>query len=170
MKITNDKKTLVLDSSYLPRSIVDVERGFVIHFKGNAEIVEYYPTYFKTVNSNKVYQKPSVIRANKFVNMEYKKVPLTRKNIFRRDNHTCVYCGNANTKKLTLDHVIPRSKGGVDKWENLVTCCYSCNQEKADLTLQEWGKENPQPRRPHYLMLVKTLYKIPENWKKYLLF
>jgi len=169
MKI-NDKKTLVLDSSYLPRSIINVERGFVICYKGNAEVVESYPTHFNTIKKDQVFVKPSVIRVFRFVNMEYKKVPLTRKNVFRRDNHTCVYCGNNNPKKLTIDHVVPKSKGGRDRWENLVTSCYGCNQEKANLTIEEWGKENPEPKRPHYLMLVKTIHKIPENWEKYLLF
>lgn len=166
----NDSKTLVVDSAYMPRSIINVERAFVIHYKGNAEIVENYPTHFNTVSKSVIYPKPSIIRVFRYVNVGYEKVPLTRKNIFRRDNHTCVYCGANNPKNLTLDHVVPQSKGGKDTWNNLVTCCYSCNQEKADLTLEEWGKDEIKPMRPHYLMLIKQIHDIPESWKPYLLF
>jgi 5-methylcytosine-specific restriction endonuclease McrA len=94
---------------------------------------------------------------------------LTRENIFKRDNYTCVYCGyNDNTRKLTIDHVIPQSKGGPNTWDNLVTACGKCNGEKADLTLEEFGKEIPVPVRPHYLMLMKSVSYIPDNWRPYL--
>jgi 5-methylcytosine-specific restriction endonuclease McrA len=79
-----------------------------------------------------------------------------------------VYCGCENRKTLTLDHVIPQSKGGPNKWGNLVTACKKCNNEKADLTLKEYGKPIPKPQRPHYLMLLKKTTFIPDEWKPYL--
>lgn len=166
----NEKKTLVLDSSFMPRSIVSVERGFVIYYKGNADIVEAYPSNFKTQRTDIVYPKPSVIRINRFVNMKYKRVPLSRVNVYRRDGWKCVYCERDNPNQLTLDHVIPKSKGGKDRWDNLVTCCFDCNQRKGNLTVEEWGKDEPKPQQPHYLMLLKTTKEIPNEWKKYLLF
>lgn len=163
-----DSKCLVVDASYLPRSIISTERAFVIVYKGNAEVVSAHPTYFKTVHKELAYPKPSIIRVFRNIKMEYTKTPLNRQNVYRRDNHTCVYCGNKDQGKLTLDHVVPRSKGGKDTWDNLVTSCYDCNQEKADLTIEEWGREHPKPRRPHHLMLMKTIKYIPKEWEPYL--
>lgn len=165
------KKALLLDSSYSARNIISTERAFVISYKGNAEIIQNHPVSFKLVNPELDILKPSVIRVYDYINMPFQKVSLTRENIFRRDNHKCVYCGKDGTKKdLTLDHVIPQSKGGPNTWDNLVTACQPCNGEKADLTLEEYGKEIPSPKRPHHLMLMKNLDYIPVEWNKYFLF
>ena len=163
-------KTLVLDSSYMARSIINTDRAFVITYKGNADIVAEHPESFKLVNPELDIKKPSIIRVYKYVNQVIQKVPLSRENIYRRDNYECVYCGDNNKKTLTLDHVIPQSKGGKDTWDNLVTACIKCNSEKSNLTLEEYGKEIPQPRRPHYLMLMKQVHHIPKEWEPYLFF
>ena len=165
------QKTLVLDSSFMARSIISTERAFVISYKGNADIVSEHPESFKLVNPELDIKKPSIIRVYKYVNQIIQKVPLNRDNVYRRDNFECVYCGDNNRKTLTLDHVIPQSKGGKDTWDNLVTACRKCNSEKSNLTLEEYGKEIPQPRRPHYLMLMKQVYNdIPKEWEPYLFF
>jgi 5-methylcytosine-specific restriction endonuclease McrA len=162
------RKTLVVDSSFMARSIISSERAFVISYKGNAEVITEHPESFKLVNPNLDIKKPSIIRVFKYVKQEYQKVPLNRQNIFKRDNFECVYCGS--DKNLTLDHVIPKSKGGPDSWENLVTACKGCNGEKADLTLEEYGKEIPQPKRPHFLMLMRQMDYVPLEWEKFLFF
>jgi hypothetical protein len=168
---TTVKRTLVLNSSYMPTHIIDTNRAFVIAYKGNGEILEEYDDYFRTPSTINVYAKPSIIRVNKWFNVDYTRVPLTRDNVYRRDGFTCVYCGIRGRDKLTLDHVIPKSKGGTDTWENLVSACYSCNSEKGDLLLEEWGRPHPDPQRPHHLLLVqKQKIDIPDNWKKYLFF
>ena len=164
------KKTLVVDSAYMPRSIIDTTRAFVIVYKGNAEVVDEYDDYFKLVNPKVKINKPSIIRVRSYINLQFHKVPLSRENIYRRDNYTCVYCGETDKRVFTLDHVIPQSKGGPNSWDNLVTACWMCNNEKADLALEEWGKEIPEPRRPHYLMLMKQIENIPKSWEPYLLF
>lgn len=164
------KKTLVLDSSYMPRSIITSARAFVIVYKGNAEVVSEYKECFKLVKTEVKIKKPSIIRVPNYINVHFHKVPLSRENIYKRDNFTCVYCGAQNKKRFTLDHVIPQSKGGPNIWNNLVTACWGCNNEKADLTLEEYGKPIPSPKRPHYLMLLKQIYNIPDSWKPYLLF
>ena len=164
------QKTLVVDSSFMARSIIPTERAFVISYKGNAEIIAEHPQTFGLVNPELEIYKPSIIRVYKYVKQHIHKVPLTRENVYRRDNFECVYCGNSNQKLLTLDHVIPQSKGGQDSWDNLVTACRQCNGEKADLTLEEYGKEIPEPKRPHYLMLLKTVHHIPQEWEKFLFF
>ncbi len=170
IEVRNPNKTLVLNSSYMATHIIDSKRAFVVFYKGNAEILDYHPNeFFVTPNSTNTYQKPSVIRVNKWIKMDYTKVPLTRENIFKRDNHSCVYCGESKRQLLTLDHVYPRSKGGKDSWDNLVTACKSCNGEKGDLLIEEWGKEDPKPIRPHHILLVqKNQINIPDEWKPYL--
>jgi len=154
----------------MAKSIIATERAFVISYKGNCDVVETYPESFKLVNPNLDIKKPSIIRIYKYVDTHKHKVPLNRTNIYKRDNYECVYCGNDDVSQLTLDHVIPQSKGGPNTWDNLVTACKKCNGEKADLTLEEYGKEIPEPRRPHYLMLMKKLDYIPEEWKPHLFF
>jgi len=163
------KKTLVIDSAYIARSVIATERAFVISYKGNAEVIAEYPETFGVVNPNLEINKPSIIKVPNFIRMLFQKVPLTRENVFKRDNYECVYCGDDNKKSLTLDHVIPQSKGGPNTWDNLVTACKRCNGEKSDLTLEEYGKSIPKPKRPHYLMLMKKVHNIPEEWKPYLL-
>jgi 5-methylcytosine-specific restriction endonuclease McrA len=163
-------KCLVLDSSYIPRSIISTERAFVISYKGNADVIHEHPESFKLINPELDIKKPSIIRVFKYVNQQIHKVPLNRENVFKRDNFCCVYCGDDSRKTLTLDHVIPQSKGGKDAWDNLVTACRKCNSEKSNLTLEEYGKEIPQPRRPHYLMLMKQVSHIPKEWDDYLFY
>lgn len=157
-----------MDSSYLPRQIITSVRAFVIAYKGNAEVMYEHPVTFGLVNKDLQIKKPSVIRVKEYIKQEYQKVPLTRENVFKRDGYACVYCGADYRKALTIDHVVPQSKGGPDSWENWVTACLQCNHEKADLTLEEYGKTIPQPKRPHYLMLMKQLDYIPDEWREYL--
>lgn len=164
------QKTLVVDSSFIARSVISTERAFVISYKGNAEVIAEHPETFNLVNPELTIHKPSIIRVFKYVKQNMHKVPLTRENIYRRDNFECVYCGCSTQKLLTLDHVIPQSKGGKNAWDNLVTACKACNSEKADLTLEEYGKQIPEPKRPHYLMLLKSVHDIPKEWEPFLLF
>ena len=164
------QKTLVVDSSFMARAIISTSRAFVVSYKGNAEIIAEHPETFGLVNPELEIFKPSIIRVFKYVKQNIQKVPLTRENVYRRDNYECVYCGNSHIKSLTLDHVIPQSKGGANSWDNLVTACRTCNGEKADLTLEEYGKEIVEPKRPHYLMLLKQLDYIPKEWETFLFF
>lgn len=164
-------KTLVVDVSYMPRSIIKTERAFAIWYKGNCDIIHNHPVTFGLVKKDIIYYKPSIIKVGSYINVpNAHKVSLTRENIFKRDEYACVYCGCTNRKILNLDHVIPQSKGGKHSWKNLVTSCIPCNSEKADLDIEEWGREHPEPKRPHYLMLMKTIDYIPEEWKDYLFF
>tara|TARA_B110000046_G_scaffold154358_1_gene164269 strand:+ start:2510 stop:3019 length:510 start_codon:yes stop_codon:yes gene_type:complete len=162
-------KTLVIDTSYIARSIITTERAFVISYKGNADVVTEYPETFGVVNPELTILKPSIIKVHTYVKMNFYKVPLTRENIFKRDGYVCVYCGNDKRKNLTIDHVVPQSKGGPNTWDNLVSACKRCNNQKASLTLEEYGKPIPKPQRPHYLMLLKKTLFIPDEWKPYLL-
>ena len=164
------KKTLVLDSSYIPRSIVSSTRAFVIVYKGNAEVVENHPECFKLVNEELKINKPSIIRIPKYIRTGIHKIPLNKQNILKRDNYSCVYCGDDYRRDLTIDHVIPQSKGGKNTWDNLVTACFRCNNKKGSLDLEEFGVDIEKPIRPHYLMLMKSLNYIYDSWKTYLSF
>jgi len=103
------------------------------------------------------------------VTVPYKKVILSRKNILRRDSFKCVYCGRSDLP-LTIDHVLPKAKGGEDIWENLVTACVVCNNSKGDRTLEEADmKLKFKPYRPHYILFISnSVSKVDDNWKPYL--
>lgn len=163
------RKCLVVDSSYMPRQIIDSARAYVIFSKGNAEIIADHPEIFRLANPNTIIHRPSIIRVPKYINLDITRVPFSRDNVFKRDNYTCVYCGEDDARAMTLDHVYPKSKGGVDSFENCVTACKPCNGDKDDLTVAEWGREHPNPKRPHYLMMLRGLEYIPESWMKFML-
>lgn len=112
---------------------------------------------------------PSVIRLNRYIQVPYKKVILTRKNILKRDNFKCGYCGRSDLP-LTVDHIIPRARGGEDVWDNLITACVSCNNRKGDRTPDEANLVlRHKPFKPHYILFISSsVNKIDENWKPYL--
>ncbi|MBA4250244.1 MAG: HNH endonuclease [Chlorobiaceae bacterium] len=117
----------------------------------------------------KSFSWPTVIRIKKYVSVPYKRVVLSRKNILRRDSYKCSYCGRGDLP-LTVDHVIPKAKGGDDSWENLVTACTYCNNKKGDRTPNESGLHlRIKPYTPSHILFIKNAVgKIDENWKPYL--
>lgn len=166
----NYRKCLELNSAYMPTKIIDSDRAYIVTMKGNAEIIHSHPESFNLVNPELEILRPSVIRTKKyFQGTIHTEEKYSREKVFQRDDYTCVYCGTRDKKNCTLDHVVPRSKGGEDSFENCVTACQKCNSDKDDLTVKEWGREEPNPKRPHYLMLLNNLGTIPEEWKTYLL-
>lgn len=112
---------------------------------------------------------PSIIRLSYFVRVPYKRVVLTRKNILRRDSYKCAYCGRSDLP-LTIDHIVPRAKGGNDSWENLICACTICNNRKGDRTPIEASMELLyRPFKPSHIMFIKNVVrKLDENWKPYL--
>ncbi|MEO0895554.1 MAG: HNH endonuclease [Bacteroidota bacterium] len=161
-------QVLVLNQDYQAISLVDFQRAFILVLLKKADTVETYTDQkIRTVKAE--FDFPSVIRLTSYVNLPYKKINLTRHNIFRRDGNRCVYCGSR--ERLTLDHVIPRAKGGRTTWNNLVTACYKCNSKKGDLDLQDSGLElKTQPYRPSFIMFLSQFSgKIDQSWKPYLL-
>ncbi len=118
---------------------------------------------------NVTFPLPSIIRLSRYIRVPMKKIELSRKNIIRRDNYRCQYCG-VSSSNLTVDHVIPKSRGGTDSWENLVAACIPCNNKKANRTPEEAGmKLLRKPRKPNYLMfMINELGHIDDNWKPYL--
>jgi 5-methylcytosine-specific restriction endonuclease McrA len=161
-------KVLVLNASYEPLNITSWRRAVVLLLKGKAEQLEF--------NGQFVYSGfplPSVIRLRHYVRVPYKEIPLTRRNILERDRHTCQYC-NYKGEQLTLDHVIPRSRGGGDTWENLVTACMRCNVKKGNRTPKEasMSLKHP-PRKPysslHFEIVKHTRGNLNQEWRKYVI-
>jgi 5-methylcytosine-specific restriction endonuclease McrA len=111
---------------------------------------------------------PSVIKLKRYAHVPYKGVILSRENIFRRDSYECQYCGNG--KELTLDHVIPKAKGGSTTWSNLVTACKHCNSKKGDFSPEEAGLElKMKPFRPSYVMFIRDFSGYAyDEWLPYL--
>jgi 5-methylcytosine-specific restriction endonuclease McrA len=161
------KKVLLLNSSYEPMNLCSTKKAMTLIFLDKAETVEWRDKEFiRTVNKN--IKCPSIIRLKNRTRTSRGKVQLNRKNVFKRDGFKCGYCGN--TKDLTIDHIIPKSKGGKSTWENLVTACISCNNKKDDKLYYEVGlKLNITPKVPnHIIFLAQSIRRMEDNWKPYL--
>lgn len=160
--------TLVLNSDYLPLEIQDSKRAFLNVYKDTVDSIDIYPDA-KFRSTLDEWDVPSVVRTRTFVRRPYQKASLTKANVHKRDGYTCVYCGEDARKHLTVDHVIPRSRGGKNSWDNLVTCCFACNNVKDNRTPEEMGWETPNPQHPHHIVLMNKLVKdIPEQWRPFL--
>jgi 5-methylcytosine-specific restriction endonuclease McrA len=135
-------QVLVLNASYEPLNITSWRRAVVMVLKGKAEGLEH--DWGRQIRSDLM--QPTVIRLRQFVRVPYRPLPLTRRNLFQRDGHRCQYCGSRQ-ERLSVDHVLPRSRGGKDSWENVTTACLSCNVRKGNRTPREAGMVLAHP--PH---------------------
>ncbi|KAA6231849.1 HNH endonuclease [Chlorobium phaeovibrioides] len=162
------QKVLVLNSSYEPLSVCDAQKAILLLFGGKAVPVTHHPERF-ICTVTETYPMPSIVRLTVFVRVPYKRIMLNRKNIIRRDAFQCQYCGKTDAP-LTIDHIIPRSRGGEDSWENLITACRRCNSKKGSRTPREAGMPiMKQPQRPNHLMFMQQLTAAAaEDWKPYL--
>jgi 5-methylcytosine-specific restriction endonuclease McrA len=150
-----NSRVLVLNQDFSPLMVCSVERAFVLVYLNKSELVRPANGY-KIRSITRAFPMPSVIRLNRYVNAPYKGVNLTRQNIFKRDNFECQYCGTR--KDLTLDHVIPSSKGGQHTWSNLVTACKRCNSLKGDRTPNEADMTlHRKPHKPSYSLFLREL-------------
>ncbi len=158
---------LVLNQDYQPLSICSVQRSMKLIFLDKAELLHDDPEKeLRTIR--KAYQFPSVIRLRNYIRIPYSKVVLSRRNIMRRDNFTCMYCGKKSD--LTIDHVIPKSRGGKDVWENLTTACEKCNVKKGSKTPKEVNMPlDKKPYRPVPITFFRDYNgNVQEPWKPYL--
>jgi 5-methylcytosine-specific restriction endonuclease McrA len=163
---------LVLNASYEPINICGARRALVLVLKGVARTEEEQGA---TLHAARIRMPmPSVIRL-----LEYRRIPhqtraLSRKNILLRDRNTCQYCAVVLTAgELTLDHVLPRSRGGQSTWENLVACCHACNRRKGNQLLHELESMNllrePRPFSLHTSRhIMRMIGDSDQKWRKYL--
>lgn len=140
-------RTLVLNAGYEPLAVVSFRRALVLVMNEKAHVVEHIEG--DPVRAARgAYERPAVIVLSRYVRVPHsRRIPVTRRGVLRRDGHRCGYCGKG---AATVDHILPRSRGGADTWENLVACCLHCNNAKADHTPREMGWELrviPQPPR-----------------------
>ena len=145
-------QVIVLSRDYMPLMHCDIRRAMTLIYLNKAEIIKDSGRVMHTVSAE--YAVPLVIRLrNKLLKRFTPKVAYSRKNVQIRDNHTCQYCGAK--EKLTLDHVIPISKGGPSSWENVVTACSPCNSKKGNKTPAEANMPlQKKPVKPSLLMKI----------------
>lgn len=164
-------KSLKLDSSYKPVAIIDSREALVLCLSGRAKLVE---NHDKTIRSaTQTFYLPSIVVIDRFVkHINYSK-HCTKRNILWRDSWTCQYCNYTGPKEtLTLDHIVPKSKGGPKSWNNLVTSCKPCNQRKGSKTLEEANMSLLNPIKPPAQLAFKSIKKsdILSSWHRYLKF
>ena len=164
---------LVLNATYEPISITVVRRAIVLVFKGVANTEEENGNFLRAASI--AIRMPSVIRLTKFHRIPYQARALSRKTVLMRDRYTCQFCGETfPSSELTLDHVIPRARGGHTDWDNLVACCHNCNNLKGDRLPEEAGLRLLRPPRPFTLhtsrQLMRLMGRSDAKWRKYLFY
>ncbi|MBI2845239.1 MAG: HNH endonuclease [Chloroflexi bacterium] len=164
-------EVLVLNASFEPLNIVPVRRAVVLLLKEKAEVVEAAQRRIHSGNGLAL-DWPLVIRLVYFVKIPAQfPLPLNRRTVMARDQYTCQYCGIQPSKAgLTLDHIVPRARGGKSDWKNVVSACIPCNQRKGGHTPQEAGMSLlSRPDRPRYAAVV-LLGRVqgPTVWRKYI--
>lgn len=144
-----EQSVVVFSQNYLPLCRVNIKRAIVLLVADKAEPLDFIAESGWQVRSpSLILYVPKHIRL-KITSSErvWKIPPVNRREVLRRDHHSCQYCGSS--KHLTLDHVIPRSKGGLHTWDNVVTACEKCNSRKGDRTLFETGMQlRTKPKAP----------------------
>jgi len=157
---------LVLNSSYEPLNIVHARRAVVLVMKNKAEILEQRDEPLHSQRAEFPY--PLVIRLSYYVKVPYRvRTSISRKAVFVRDDFTCQYCGS---RAENIDHVIPRSRGGLHAWENIVASCRRCNTRKENRMPQEVGlklRSHPAPPREG-LWIIVAVGEIHPAWEPYL--
>lgn len=165
--------TLLLNASYEPMETIAWSKAVCLWLDGKAEILETYSSRVYTSLRDWNGCMPAVIRLVRYVRYR-NQVVFSRANVFARDNKTCQYCGGSfDSRDLTFDHVVPKSKGGTMSWDNITTSCWPCNNRKGDRTPEEAGMPllsvptRPGSRAP--LLVRRGGSVVPPQWLDYLL-
>jgi len=166
--------TLVLNATYEPLQIVSWKKAVRMLYQDKVEVVKEYDREVRSVTV--AFRLPAVLRLLHYVNVNryQNRVRFSRSNIYARDGFRCQYCRmRYPTTSLTYDHVIPVARGGRKCWENIVTCCVSCNREKGNRTPEEASlKLLKRPKAPagfpQKILFHFQRRKAPESWKDYI--
>ena len=167
------QRALLLDRNYMVLSLVPWKRAVKLMVKGKAEAVQGSGSVASIQGVDGKFSVPSILRL--LVVIPWKahmgRMRFARKNVLIRDNNKCLYCGIRVGKNTSIDHIIPRSRGGKTDYKNCVTCCKECNNKKADRTPKEAGmKLKNKPRRPTFMSLYRHYLKSPpEEWCNYII-
>lgn len=158
---------LLLNSTYEPLNVINVKRAIRLVLTRKADQVETNGVPVRSVSRE--FRMPLVVRLSYYVRRPSQRVKFTKRTVLARDQYTCQYCGQQN-RDLTMDHVIPKARGGQTVWVNIVAACKKCNGTKGGRVLKEAGmKLIRQPKEPRflpYLRLVRNSYQ--RAWDKYL--
>ena len=157
---------LVLNATYEPLCVVPMKRAVVLVLAEKATVVETGSTLVRSEKTS--LPAPSVVRLSRYVRVPYRReVPMTRRAVLDRDEHQCVYCG---VRADTIDHVRPRSRGGLHVWTNVVAACARCNHRKGDRLLAElgWHLRTPPQQPPATVAVVMGWAKREPSWQQYL--
>lgn len=169
----NERKVLLLNQGYEPIATVTWQHAICLYFRGRGHIIEEYPDW-QVRSATAAFKVPAVLRLDRYTRSATRNVKFCRENVYIRDDSRCQYCGKYFAMKhLTLDHVIPRSKGGRTSWENIVAACTKCNNAKADRSLHEAGMKllnepvvpNSRELRHRY---ITNGAPIPAQWQQWL--
>ena len=161
------KSVLVLNQNYEPMNVCSARRALVLILRGKAHAVEVAEEVIHSVAQN--FPVPSVVRLERYIHAPRRRVVLSKRNILRRDNYQCQYCG-ARENKLTIDHVLPRKSGGQASWENLVAACAGCNNKKGERRPDQVDMIlGRKPKRPNNVSFIRNFIGIhDQRWKPYL--
>ncbi len=163
------RRVLLLNITYEPLTTVGLHRAVCLVLGEKAEVVHHDATGAVLRSASLAFASPSVIKLRRYVRLPYRsRVPLTRAALMRRDNYLCAYCG---TRADTIDHVVPRSRGGSHAWENCVASCTRCNHRKADRLVEEIGWTlRVDPAIPHgaHWRLIGAAREGDPQWAAYL--
>ena len=159
-------RALVLNATYEPLCVVPIRRALVLVMKEKAEILHVGDGEMRS--ARQAFPVPSVIRLTYFVRVPYRaRASLSRRAVFLRDGHECQYCG---TSAENIDHVQPRSRGGLHVWENVVAACRKCNARKENRTPDEAGMRlRRRPTAPkEWAWIVVAVGAVDPTWEQYL--
>jgi 5-methylcytosine-specific restriction endonuclease McrA len=163
------RRVLLLNSTYEPLTALPMRRAVIMLLCGKADVVHDDPSGPVIHSATRAITVPSVIRLRTYVRVPYRaRIPMTRAALMHRDRFRCAYCGG---KADTVDHVVPRSRGGEHTWENCVACCSTCNHRKADKMLSELGwalRMAPMPPKGQHWRLLSTVKELDPAWVRYL--
>jgi 5-methylcytosine-specific restriction endonuclease McrA len=163
------RRVLLLNSTYEPLTALPMRRAVIMLMCGKADVVHDDPAGPVVHSATRTIVVPSVIRLRTYVRVPYRaRIPMTRAALMHRDRFRCAYCGG---KADTVDHVIPRSRGGEHSWENCVAACGPCNHRKADHLLTDLGwslRAAPLPPKGQHWRLLSSVKELDPAWMRYL--
>ena len=162
-----NRRVLVLNQSYEPIMVIGARRAIILILSEKVDAIENYRELIHSAYLT--LPLPSVIKLKQYARIRRKGIVLSRKNILKRDNHTCQYCG-IRSVPMTIDHIIPRQKGGEDSWYNLVAACVRCNTLKGNQTPKAAQmKLSKKARKPTMILhLQKFVKQFQFTWRPYL--
>lgn len=159
-------RALVLNATYQPLCVVPVRRALVLALKGKAEVLHANGRIFRSEHLE--ISAPSVVRLNYYVKVPYRtRSSLSRRAVFIRDNYECQYCGRPAEN---VDHVVPRSRGGLHTWDNVVASCRPCNSRKENRSPESAGMRLRHPPLPPHdsVWIMVSVDSLDPSWEQYL--